>query len=118
MAAVLMLSACTKAIDVPAEQFEAASKDNSNTYRIRLKRNAEYRVQQFALTDSTVVISMLSPADQSYKTTPLPLVLSRDEIESIARTESSNVVPLVVVGATFTMIILLQLWFGGYGGLN
>ncbi|HET6349451.1 MAG TPA: hypothetical protein VFH88_10260 [Candidatus Krumholzibacteria bacterium] len=114
--ALVFTSGCTGHVEIPREQFEAATHDDYLSHRIRTKRGGEYVVQRFAFTDSTLVISTLSPADARYRGARLPIILPRSDVESVAGVKSNGWVPIVVVGFTATMIALLVVW--GNGGFN
>jgi hypothetical protein len=112
---VFVASGCTKAVDVPRERFEAASRDPSKTHRVRMESNAEYVVRHFSLTDSTLVIHELSPADANYRLSLVPIRLPLADVQSVERVESNNVLPVVVIGGIFVMLALIDAAFGSGG---
>lgn len=114
--ALLATNGCTRAVDVPRAQFEAASRDGSVTHRIRLKKNAEYMVRQFSVTDSTIVVTQLSPSDANYRLARLPIVIPLDEVDSIARAEPRKWVPFVVVGAGIALAVTVVAIAASFAG--
>jgi len=72
-----------------------------------MKTNAEYMARRFSLTDSTLVVAELSPSDANYSLARLPVTLRLDDVQSIARVESNNVVPIGVIGVCFLLVVLV-----------
>jgi hypothetical protein len=100
------------AVDVPREQFEAASHDASASHVIRVKNGTEYVATQFSFTDSTLVVAALSPSDYLYKSRRVPIIVPREDIVSIAPVKSSKIVPVVVVLSAAALVIGLGYWLG------
>jgi hypothetical protein len=50
---------------------------------VRTTGGEEYRVQKFAVTDSTLVILQLNQSDARYKNAKLPISLPLEEIETM-----------------------------------
>ena len=108
----IIMSGCGGHVEVPREQFEAATHDEFLSHRIRTKRT-EYIAHHFSLTDSTLVITELAPADTRYRLERPPFIVPRDEIESIAGVKSKEYVPYIVVGTALVGTFLLIRWAGG-----
>ena len=108
IAALLATSGCTKAVDVPRDRFEMAGATPETTHRIRMKGNAEYTARWFSVTDSTLVITELSPADPNYRLLRPPIILPLDDVESVSRLESNDVVPIVIVGSVFVLLAVIE----------
>jgi len=110
-------SSCTKYVDVPRDQYGDTPRP-VGSYRIRMKVNTEYVAYLFSVTDSTLVISRLSPLDQGDRQGQLPITLRLDDVESVARVEPSKAAPIVVISVVVALIALVaygQSAFGGYG---
>ncbi len=86
--AVSLFAACTKAVDIPRDDFESAAKAESAHHRIELKDGSEYIVNEFSLTDSTMVIEKLNGGDLRYNEAKLPIVLPIGDVESVSRLET------------------------------
>lgn len=113
----MVVAACTKTVELPRNEFEAASHDASASHRIRTADNNEFVAEAFTVTDSTVVIVRLAPADLRYRTGDrAPIVLKLQDVESIKRLESSQVPALVAILIVFGLIILVSTftWGAGY----
>src|SRR5512139_3491639 len=102
-----MLAGCSGAVEIPREQFEAASHDTSTSHRIRTKEGSEYVAAQFSLTDSTVVIGRLSQADYLYTSRRVPITVARQDVVSIAAVQSNELVPVIVVGSVMALAAVL-----------
>jgi hypothetical protein len=122
MVVALATSGCSRAVVIPREQVAAEEYRKPGSYRIRLHGWNEYYAKRFSMTDSTVVtdstlvISVLSPADPKYRLAPLPITVRLDDVDSMARLEGREWTPLVVLAVVVTATVLLYLAFGGYGG--
>lgn len=113
---LMVFSACTKTIEIPRNEFEAASQDASASHRIRTADNNEFVAEAFTVTDSTVVILRLSPADTRYRTGDrVPIVLNLQDVESIKRLHSSETPAIVAILFVFAMIYLATSFDGGIG---
>ena len=88
--AVLMITAmvagCSKAVDIPREDIDDVKYREPGSYRVRLEGRHEYLVKRFTVTDSTVVIEELLPADERFRLerASLPITLSSDEVQSVS----------------------------------
>ena len=115
---VFMAAGCSKPVEIPRDQFEAATREEHARYRIQMVDGSYYTVERFSLTDSTVVVEKLNPTDARYKRTALPIVVPLGAVESISRYEldkdksffalvGAGVVALIVVFiATFGSIAM------------
>ena len=108
----LIVSNCTGHVEIPREQFEAASHDDFQSHRIRTKKT-EYIAEAFSLTDSTLVISRLAPADTRYRHEKPPFAIPRDAVVSIAGVQSKGYVPIIAIGVVIVVFGGLYLWFIG-----
>ena len=113
VALLVVTSGCTKTVEIPWPQYEAASADTSSTYRIRMTTNHEYVVRRFSVADSTLVISELGPSDANYRLAKVPITVPMKDVESIAKVEGRAVVPLIVLGTVAVTIAVLYAMFGG-----
>ena len=115
IAGLLAAASCTKYIDVPRDQYDDTRPAGS--YRIRMKANTEYVAYLFSVTDSTLVISRLSPLDEGDRERELPITLRLDDVESVALVEPSKTAPIVMI-SVFAALIGLLIWgsiaFGDY----
>ena len=85
--AALLLTSCTRTIDVPMNQLGSGSKDVKTPHRIHMVDGSEYSVRQFTVTDSTVVIENLNTSDPRYQKAELPIVLHLRDVRSVEKTE-------------------------------
>jgi hypothetical protein len=81
----LALAGCSKPVEIPRDQFDAAAKEEKSYFRIQMADDSHYVVRRFALTDSTLVIEKLHQADERYNRTELPIVVPRADVASIAK---------------------------------
>ncbi len=105
-----MTTGCSKAVEIPRDQFEAAAGEESARYRVEMTDGSQYTVERFSLTDSTVVIEELGPSDERYKRAVLPIVLPLGDLEAIARYEfdkDRSFFALVGAGVVALAIIFL-----------
>jgi hypothetical protein len=107
IATLLATSGCTKTIDVPRDQYEEVSLHPEGSYRIRMKANTEYLAYQFSVTDTTLVISRLSPLDDGDRKEQLPITLRLDDVESVARVETNHAASIVIIAAGFAIVALV-----------
>jgi hypothetical protein len=113
-----MTGGCTGYVNIPPDQFEASTHDEYLSHRIRTK-TTEYIVHRFSFTDSTLVISELSPADTRYRLEKPPIVVPRNDIESLAGVKDSKTTPFVVgivAGALVMTVLWLAAEYGAGGG--
>ena len=116
---VLMLSGCGGGhVEIPREQFEAASHDGFVSHRIQTAKT-EYVARRFSFTDSTLVITELAPADTRYRLERPPFAIPRSDVVSIAGVKNNDTAPVVAIGiAAFLIVTIVTLstssdsWFG------
>lgn len=98
----VMVSGCSKAVDIPREDIDDAKYREPGSYRIRLKGWDEYLVKRFTTTDSSVVIEELLPSDERFRMgrEELPQEISLSQVSSVSRMETN--VPL-----TFAVSLVL-----------
>jgi hypothetical protein len=109
---VLVAVGCTGHVEVPREEFEAATHDEFQSHRIRTK-TTEYIAHRFSFTDSTLVITQLAPADTRYRLERPPFVISRGEIESISGVKDNMVAPVVAIGIGLGLVATIAALSGG-----
>lgn len=104
---VLMLTGCSKAVELRRADMDDAKYREPGSYRIRLKGREEYLVRRFSVTDSTMVIEELMPADERYRPwrANLPVTVPLTDITSFAQLETDYVVS-AGVGILMASVIL------------
>ena len=97
----LLVTGCSRAVEIPREQIDDPVYQHPGSYRIRLDGQEEYLVRRFSVTDSTVVIQELHPSDERYRfgRKDLPVTVPRAAVSSISRMETKH-------GLTFAVITL------------
>jgi hypothetical protein len=110
--AAVTLAGCTKTVEVPRDQFQAAAATDVN-HRIDLTDGTYYIVGQFSVTDSALVIEKLNGGDLRYGETKLPITLSFGEIESISRLEAKKG-PLIAILVTGAVVIGFMTWVSNW----
>jgi hypothetical protein len=106
-----MVTGCTQAVEVPREQFESASQAHNVSHRITMTGGSRYAVKRFSLTDSTVTIAELNPADERYKHVELPIVMRREDMKSIERLEldpGKSFFVVLPIGLAIIWIVVLS----------
>jgi hypothetical protein len=83
----LIASGCSKAVQIPSDQVDAAAREESGRYRIQMVDGSYYTVERFSLTDSTIVIEKLGPSDARYKRIALPIDVPLADVESVSKYE-------------------------------
>ena len=113
---VLLLVACSRAVEMPRDQLEAQEASKVGSYKVRLHGWNEYNVRRFSMTDSTVVIEELQDFDDHYKLKKhdMPIVVPLEEVEYIAVMETNKplttgVVVIAVAGAVYMTYVALLL---------
>ena len=107
---VFMAAGCSKPVEIPRDQFEAATREEHARHRIQMVDGSYYTVQRFSLTDSTVVVEKLNPTDPMYKRTALPIVVPLGDVESISKYEldkDKSFFALVGAGAVALVFIFI-----------
>lgn len=112
---VVFVSGCGRYVEIPREQFDAASHDESAIHRVMKQGGEEYLVNQFTLTETTLVIVTLAPNDRRYHRVTLPIVLPLDDVASIQRVDNGppgwTIVALGAVG--IGLFIAAVAWLSG-----
>jgi hypothetical protein len=105
-----LVTGCSRAVELPRHQFEAASHENSKTHRITSKAEAEYVVERFSVADSTLTIEALNPEDVRFGKATLPISISIADVESIQRIENGAplYVAIIAVGAFIAVAAILS----------
>src|SRR5262245_37664798 len=106
--AAMIVTGCSKAIEVPRDQFEATATRKHANHRINLVDGSRYSVKQFAVTDSTIIIEKLNPADSRYNEAKMPIVLPISDVESISRLDLREGLSFAIVATAGVMLILLM----------
>jgi hypothetical protein len=111
----MIASGCGGYVEIPREQFEAASHDESAIHRVIKQSGEEYLVNHFTLTDTTLVIMSLAPNDRRYQRVVRPIELPLDDIASIQRVENGppswTIIAIGVVGVG--LFIAAVAWLSG-----
>ena len=102
----LTATGCTRAVDVPLYQFEAASQSHES-HRFTMKDNTQYVVDQFAISDSTVTIMKWNLADTRYKHVELPVVLNRQDVKFVEKLELDQGKSFYVVAPIGLAVLLI-----------
>ena len=100
-----VLSSCSHAVEVPPEQFEAQSQLPLRARIVRTTGGEEYKMQKFAISDSTLVILQLSQSDVRYEKSKLPISLPLKEIESMKAIDQRG--PLFFFALGLFAVVLL-----------
>lgn len=105
-----VLTGCSKAVELRRADMDDAKYREPGSYRIRLENREQYLVRRFVVTDSTMVIEELMPADERYRAwrEELPVTIPRTDITSFAQLETDYVVS-AAVGILMGSVILLIL---------
>ncbi len=115
LAIVMIVSGCGGYVEIPRGQFEVASHDEDAIHRVLKQGGEEYLVNQFTLTDSTLVIVSLAPNDRRYHHIPLPIELKLDDINSIHRVDNGppawTIIALGAVGVG--LFVAAVAWLSG-----
>jgi hypothetical protein len=105
-----MVTGCTRAVEVPREQFESTSQAHNVSHRITMTDGSRYVIKQFTVTDSTITIVELNQADERYKHVALPMFLRRADVKSIERMEldpGKSFFVVVPIGLAVIWIVVL-----------
>lgn len=107
-----MAAGCSQAIDIPRSQIGDPAYREPGSYRIRVKGREEYLVRRFSVTDSTVVIEELMPADERYRfeRAALPMTVPRSNVSSIVIIEAQK-------KTTFAVLVYSALAIGAFVSL-
>lgn len=105
--AFIMLIGCTKAIDVPADRFEAASHVEGVSHLIELNNGASYAAREFAMTDSTLVILKLNHTRDMYTSKKVPVTLRSEDIKAIKRLELNREKSFFFLAGTGLLTVLI-----------
>jgi len=110
----MIASGCGGYTEIPREHFEAASHDEA-IHRVMKRGGEEYLVNQFTLTETTLVIVSLAPNDRRYHRVTLPIELPLDDVASIQRVDNGppgwTIIALGVVGVG--LFIAAVAWLSG-----
>lgn len=110
----LMSTGCSKAIEIPRDQFEAASRDDSMRHRIELVDGTRYAVVRFSVTDSTLVIEELHRTDERRKKTALPLTIPIADVKSIDAIDIHEGRTFLLAATIVTVVVGGLLWIGAH----
>lgn len=85
----LLMTGCSKAVEIPREDITKPEYREPGVYRIRLHGIDEYIAERFSVTDSTIVIEQLSKSDERYRVEreTLPVTVPIENVESVSRLE-------------------------------
>lgn len=101
-----MLAGCSQTTSIPRNDLDNPKYQKSSSYRVRVRDETVYLVRTFAVTDTTLLISELSPHSSPNAKHDMPIVLPLAEVESVENVEARTwplyafgfVVALLVVG--------------------
>jgi hypothetical protein len=102
-----MLAGCSKAVELPSTEYDAASQDARARFRIQMTDGTSHNVDHFSLTDSTIVMEKRNPPDFRHKQTTETIVASREEVASIAKYELARERSFFALSGTFVAIMLI-----------
>lgn len=111
----LLLGGCSHMVEVPRDQFAAASHDEDTAYHIRTLSGDEYQVGAFQVSDTMLVITELSPTDPRYGSSALPIALHLADIQSVTREKRRPMLLIgaLAVGAFIAAVAVVELVTGG-----
>jgi hypothetical protein len=101
---VLTMASCSRAVEVPRDQFEAAAGEE-NAHRIQLADGSHFMAQRFAVTDSTIVIEELHRTDERRKKVTLPIVVPINDIRSIETIDFLEGRTILVAASVITVVV-------------
>ena len=112
---VMIVGGCGGYVEIPREQFEAASHDESAIHRVIGPNGEEYLVNQFTVSDTTLVIVSLAPNDSRYHRIMLPIELPLGDVTSIKRVENGPPSwTIIAIGAAGVgLLIAAVAWLSG-----
>jgi hypothetical protein len=84
------MTSCSRTMEVPREQFEAAASEKGVAHCITTGGGEEYLVTRFSVVDTTLIIEQLRPDDTRHHEVALPITLPINDVETIARIESRS----------------------------
>ena len=102
-----LMTGCSKAVVIPPGEIESASREEHGNYRIQMADDSYYLVRRFTVTDSTVVIEKLNGADSRYRSTIVPIVVARSDVQSISKLETRHGASFAVVATVGVLVILI-----------
>jgi hypothetical protein len=107
-----MSTGCSKAVEIPRADIDDPKYREEASYRIRLEGREEYLANRFSVTDSTVVVEELLPADERYRLerTTLPITIPISQVSSIAQLETDAWKTYGVVLGIGAAITFLVVW--------
>lgn len=102
-----MATGCSKAVEIPRDQFEPPASEGKGVHRICMVDKSSYEARAFSMTDSTIVIETLNPTDSRYKRVELPIVLPLSEVESISKYELDRGRSFFLLAGSFIVIMFV-----------
>jgi hypothetical protein len=120
----LQLVACNKSVRVPPSDYNTVNTAQAEYWRVSTTDKKLYWVEQFTVTDSTLVISQasrvyLSPSDAEPKylyESDLPIVLELSEIETLERRATNKILTVAVVTMAALAVISFISFAVTFGG--
>lgn len=109
----LLAAGCSRAVDVPREQFEAASHENADEYRINTRQGRTYIAQQYAVTDSSLQISTLVPSELSDQLMPAALSIPLEDVVTIQKVDHGPSIYLRAAAGVVLFVAVVALVSGG-----
>jgi hypothetical protein len=108
--AALLVVSCSRAVEIPRADIDDPQYREPGSYRIRLKGREEYIAKRFSVTDSTVVIEQLHPADERYRQweDARPITIPIADVSSFARykTHALGTTAWVVLVGGFILLVV------------
>lgn len=107
----VLVTGCSRGVHIQPAWWDARENVEPGSYRIRLHGRVEYLVRSYAMTDSTVVIQELLPADERFThgREQLPIEIALERVSSIERLKA-NVGVTVGMVIWMTVIVALVIW--------
>lgn len=111
--AALLITGCSRAVEIPRQQVGAEEYRRVGSYKVRLHGWNEYNVRRFSMTDSTVVIEELLATDDHYKLKKhdMPIVVPLEDVEYIGVMKTNWILTtaaLVGIGAVVAFFVALS----------
>ncbi len=104
----LMLMGCSKVVEIPRADYEAASQDSRARYHIQMADGTSHNnVVHFTLTDSTIVMEKSSPTYSPHKQINETVFASRDSVKSISKYELARGQSFVALSGTFLFVMMI-----------
>lgn len=98
---------CSEAVEIPREQI-ANQPENHIGYRIYMVDGSHYSAKRYSVTDSTLVIEKLNPADVRHKKVAVPIVLPLADVQSVSKLELKEGTSFAFAATLGVIVIMLM----------